>query len=397
MSDIVLSAATRNSLLAAQNTANLLSTTQGRLATGKKVASALDNPLNFFTGQSLDSRASDLSNLLDSISNGVQTIQSANTGVTNIQKLVDSAKSVGNQALATTVTTTGTATTAFPAVTADVTVKFDVDGVQKTAALKAAVVGPPAVPADNIDTTITKLNTAAGSNVFGKDATGTKLTVNGTGKIEIHDTGSLTALGFAAVGTDVAATSYIDESNSSTDLKVLGLDTRANLATQYNGLLTQIDQLAKDASYNGVNLISSAGSNNKLHIQFNADNTSSIDIQGVDATSSGLGLASVASSVAGSFSSNTGVQSTLDTLTTATSKLRSYASSLGSNLGVVQNRQDFTKNLVNVLQTGSANLTNADLNEEAANSQALSTRQSLAISSLSLANQAQQSVLQLLR
>ena len=67
MSDIVLSSATRNSLLAAQNTANLLDTTQGRLATGKKVASALDNPLNFFTGQSLDSRASDLANLLDSI------------------------------------------------------------------------------------------------------------------------------------------------------------------------------------------------------------------------------------------------------------------------------------------------------------------------------------------
>ena len=387
MSDIVLSSATRNSLLAAQNTANLLDTTQGRLATGKKVASALDNPLNFFTGQSLDSRASDLSNLLDSISNGIQTIQAANTGVTNIQKLVDSAKSVGNQALATTVTTTGTASTAFAASTAT-SLKFDLNGTTKTTTVAANA---------SIDTVVSALNTTAGSNIFGKSSDGTKITVNGTGKVELNDTATLTALGFASVGTDNTATTYYDESKSSTDLKIAGLDTRASLADQYNGLLSQIDQLAKDASYNGVDLISSKDATNKLHIQFNADNTSSIDIQGVDATSAGLGLSSIATTSAGSFSANTSIQSTLDDLTTSTNKLRGYSSSLGSNLGVVQNRQDFTKNLVNVLQTGSANLTNADLNEEAANSQALSTRQSLAVSSLSLANQAQQSVLQLLR
>jgi flagellin len=87
----------------------------------------------------------------------------------------------------------------------------------------------------------------------------------------------------------------------------------------------------------------------------------------------------------------------LGKLTTASSQLRTDASTFGSNLSVVQNRQDFTKNLVNVLDTGSSNLTSADLNAEAANSQALSTRQSLGISALSLANQAQQGILQLLR
>ena len=69
--------------------------------------------------------------------------------------------------------------------------------------------------------------------------------------------------------------------------------------------------------------------------------------------------------------------------------LRSEASALGSNLSIVQIRQDFTKNLINVLQTGSSNLTLADTNEEAANSQALSTRQSIAVSALALANQSQ--------
>ena len=103
MSGIVLSSSVRQNLLSLQSTADLLATTQNRLATGKKVNSALDNPTNFFTASSLDSRASDINNLLDGIGNGVQVLQAANTGITSLQKLVDSAKSVANQALQTTV------------------------------------------------------------------------------------------------------------------------------------------------------------------------------------------------------------------------------------------------------------------------------------------------------
>src|ERR1700742_2463503 len=103
MSGIVLSASVRQNLLSLQSTADLLSTTQNRLATGKKVNSALDNPTNYFTAAGLDSRASDINNLLDGIGNGVQVLQAANTGITALQKLIDSAKSVANQALQTTV------------------------------------------------------------------------------------------------------------------------------------------------------------------------------------------------------------------------------------------------------------------------------------------------------
>src|SRR3981189_2318081 len=103
MSGIVLSASVRQNLLSLQSTAELLSTTQNRLATGKKVNTALDNPTNFFTAAALDNRASDISNLLDSIGNGVQVLQAANTGLTSLQKLVDSAKSIANQVLQATV------------------------------------------------------------------------------------------------------------------------------------------------------------------------------------------------------------------------------------------------------------------------------------------------------
>src|ERR1700710_427931 len=99
MTGIVLSASVRQNLLSLQSTADLLSTTQNRLATGNKVNTALDNPTSFFTAQSLNNRASDIGNLLDGIGNGVQVLQAANTGITSLQSLVDSAKSVANQGL----------------------------------------------------------------------------------------------------------------------------------------------------------------------------------------------------------------------------------------------------------------------------------------------------------
>src|SRR5690242_20884387 len=99
MTGIVLSASVRQNLLSLQSTASLLATTQNDLATGNKVNSALDNPTNFFTAQSLNNRASDIGNLLDSIGNGVQILQAANTGLTSLSDLVSNAKSIANQVL----------------------------------------------------------------------------------------------------------------------------------------------------------------------------------------------------------------------------------------------------------------------------------------------------------
>src|SRR6059036_750541 len=122
MSSVVLSSSVRQNLLSLQSTADLLSTTQNRLATGKKVNTALDNPTNFFTDQSLDNRASDINNLLDRIANGVQVLQATNTGITSLVKLIDSAKSFANQALQTTVgysTKSNVSTTMAGATSAD--------------------------------------------------------------------------------------------------------------------------------------------------------------------------------------------------------------------------------------------------------------------------------------
>jgi flagellin-like hook-associated protein FlgL len=106
MSDIVLSAGVRSNLLQLQQTSNLINQTQIRLSTGKRVNSALDNAINFFTAQGLDNRANDLSGLLDSMSNAINTIQAANNGITAITKLVQSAQALTSQAKQTTDSTT---------------------------------------------------------------------------------------------------------------------------------------------------------------------------------------------------------------------------------------------------------------------------------------------------
>jgi flagellin-like hook-associated protein FlgL len=166
---------------------------------------------------------------------------------------------------------------------------------------------------------------------------------------------------------------------------------RATLVSQYNQIITQIATTAQDASFNGINLLDG----NSLKMVFDETGKSTLTIAGVTFDPAGLGLGSLTAGT--DFTDNVLTGKVLTALNTASVELRSQASAFGANLSIVQIRQDFSKKLINVLQTGSSNLTLADNNEEAANSQALSTRQSIATSALALANQSQQGVLQLLR
>jgi len=670
MSGIVLSSSVRQNLLSLQSTADLLATTQNHLSTGKKVNTALDNPTNFFTAQSLDNRASDISNLLDGISNGVQVLQAANTGITSLQKLVDSAKSVANQALqaavgysakssVTTAAITGatadnllgngtgyvdatfagsaatsTATAAFTntAAAAGTQLKIGAAGASAaTTTLIGAVtngsVATPLISAnDNIvvngvtltfvatgafasvdathktiglDQTLgslaTSIDSITGNTTSASNATGGQITLNtglaadttlaagssagtlaalglvagtttrgggtvttpalagatvlsgtsttgalstafaandtitvdgqlltfkasgatGANQINIGDTvttllskidglsggsGSSIAAGALSLHTGTANGSLTVTSSNAGALAALGLGTgvnqasggsaptlsgktlniaatgngiataitfgtgagqvkslndlnnalagnnlqatlssagaltlsttndaasstigaitgtaagagntfhglagaapvqdpaaqlvRSNLVAQYNNILDQINTTSQDSSFNGINLLNG----DQLKLTFNETGTSTLKLQGVSFNIAGLGLSKLNAGT--DFLDNTSANASIKSLNATSSTLRTEASALGSNLSIVQIRQDFSKNLINVLQTGSSNLTLADTNEEAANSQALSTRQSIAVSALALANTSQQSVLQLLR
>jgi hypothetical protein len=236
---------------------------------------------------------------------------------------------------------------------------------------------------------LSDLNTKlTANNLTASIDTAGKLTISASNDYASKTLGSV-ASGGAIGGTLTTSVTFSAASAPVAD--AAAQTTRANLVSQYNNVLDQIKTTAQDASFNGVNLLNG----DALKLVFNETGKSTLNIQGVTFNPTGLGLSSLTAGT--DFIDNSATNKTLATLTTASSTLRSQASALGSNLSIVQTRQEFSKNLINVLQTGSSNLTLADTNEEAANSQALSTRQSIAVSALSLANTSQQSVLQLLR
>lgn len=109
-SDVVLSSALRSNLLSLQNTQRNIDTTQLRLATGLKVNSALDNPQSFFTAQSLNNRASDLTRLLDGIGQSIRTIETADNGISALSNLVSQAESIVTEAQSEIRSTEGFAT-----------------------------------------------------------------------------------------------------------------------------------------------------------------------------------------------------------------------------------------------------------------------------------------------
>jgi flagellin len=415
LSNITLSAAVRQNLLSLQGTADLLSTTQGRLATGKKVNSALDNPTNFFTAAGLDARASDISNLLDSIGNGVQVLQAANTGITSLSSLVDTAKSIANQVLQQPVgystkgsvvftganAAVGTATAANlnqGALTASAITFTTKAGTAATITIGATYSAFNSTSKTATVNSLADLNQAlsdAGVNLTASfDPTApTKLTFTST-----NDGAGQTITGGATVTTptaldaiDVSAAVGTVGSITAATKDAVSQAARSSLVAQYNQVITQITTTAQDASFNGVNLLNG----DSLKLVFDETGKSTVSISGVTFNPAGLGLNSLTAGT--DFIDNATTNNVLTALNTASVSLRSQASAFGANLSIVQIRQDFNKNIINVLQTGSSNLTLADSNEEAANSQALSTRQSIATSALSLANQSQQNVLQLLR
>ena len=269
MTGIVLSASVRQNLLSLQSTADLLSTTQNRLATGNKVNSALDNPTNFFTAQSLNNRASDITNLLDSIGNGVQVLQAANTGITSLQKLVDTAKSLANQVLqaptgysvkasATSLAPTGAGPLAVAGTAADLTNAGTNSLNGKTFVF---------TPATGAATTITISSTVAAGNVNSIDAFNTALSAAGLGLTaslasdgsitltstndnasQILTTGTTAAANTIAIsGTDTATLVTPTGGSAGQPLADAASQTiRANLVAQYNNVIAQITTTAQD-------------------------------------------------------------------------------------------------------------------------------------------------------
>lgn len=274
MSNVTLTAAMRSNLLSLQGTQRLLDTTSLRLATGKKVNGALDNPNSFFASQSLTNRSSDLSRLLDGIGQSIQVLKAADEGIKTLTTYLEQAQAIAQEAL-------------------------------------------------------------------------DQANASGTGATDI-----------------------------------------TQLQNDYNAMRSQIDTLVADAGYRGTNLLNDGS----MTVTFNEGGTASLAITGVDFST---GTGSDLTISAANFSSATFAQAALNEIKAGLTAVRAQARTFGNNLTVIQAREDFTKNLINVLKEGSDKLVLADQNEESANMLALQTAQQLGITSLSLASQAQQSILRL--
>jgi hypothetical protein len=327
--------------------------------------------------------------------------------VTTSDAAVDAVVGIANN------TTTTNGEVAFDATAATVEADFDTAGIT---GLTAAVVGGQVVlslasGADvtlaGDDTLLTAIGFAAGNRTSTNGVEGGVQTVDQlVAAINAHaslmdrvtasnDSGTLRLTNLSTTDLNIVGitSGAVDGSLGATTIG--GNTVRRNLVRQYNDLRDQLNKIADDASYSGVNLLRG----DRLKINFNEFGTSTIVIQAKDEfgvprpiNTLTLGIDFLLNA---DVDNDTTIDTFLDALNAGLNILRSQASSFGSNLSIVQIRTEFTNQLVNTLEIGADNLVLADTNEEGANMLALQTRQQLSTTALSLASQADQAVLRL--
>ena len=383
---ITLSGAVHANLLSLQQTADLLGQTRERMATRKKVNSALDNPTAFFTASRLSSRASDLNRLQDFVSNAVQTLKAADETLASLSTLVETVEATIHKVIESPATVASVVST--------------IENLNPEDRIKSAygledsdyiAVG------DGIEHTLFRVshtNTIQDlldTINFNSDNTDLRATLTEEGALKLE------AMGDSEIQADV-----FDFSGDADTLANMGFthvtgqtiayagavnSERVSYAQQFDSIRTQIDNLANDAGFNGVNLLLG----DSLNVTFNEDGSSSLTVSGGVFNTTGLNIAASVNN----FQTEYDLKDVLTAISDAKSALRSQASKFGSQHSVVQTRQKFSAALVSVLETGAANLTLADIDEEGANLLALRTRQQFSSTALALAAQADQNVLRL--
>ena len=285
MSGITLSAGVRQSLSTLQAATAQTGQIQNRLATGRKVNSALDNPAAFFTSSGLNNRASDLGRLMDDMDQAVKTLQAADKGISSITKLVENAQSIAKQAKAfkreeseiegtvklTTGATLASLDSSFSGTGTGAAVTLTIKGEGGAGDTKISLSITSATTVSDLVTTLDGHDDIEASLEDGElkivDKKGRRLELDAT-KVDGNDHNANALVGS---GRDVAAATE---------------NKRATLQQDYNALMEQIDQLAKDSSYNGVNLLDG----DELSVQFNESGSSKLDITGASISSKGLNL-----------------------------------------------------------------------------------------------------------
>ena len=430
MSDVTLSSAVRSSLLSLQSTTDLIDRTNSRLSSGLRVASAIDDPVSFFSAKSLNDRAFDFTERKDGIDQGISTVSAALDGVEGIDSLVRQLKGIANSLKSAT----GTQFTDLVAQFSDIrsqigdlandaeyqgvnlidntsetlTVNFSnnttslltinaanlqetglgIDGVVVRADSKVSFTGTPSSGVSLGNTALTGASFTGITTIAGFGGS-VVVTYNGTG-VAVTTTGAEIVF---SLNTQISITVAVGTSDTTTITQ--GQTLTLQLATFNAGIGTAATAAGIAATAIGGSTGGGDGSVTGVFIGIVAGNTASL---------ANSGIQQFAVNTAGAFQSGVdfiaeGQGSDADTIITgldsALATLRSQSQKLGSNVALLQTRLDFTNSYVNTLEEGSGKLTLADLNEEGANLLALQTRQQLGISALAFAGQSEQGILAL--
>ena len=383
MNDIILGPAAKTSLNSLRDITTQMTRVQKHLATGRRINSPIDGPAAFFTASALQSRAATLTGLLDDITSAQKTVEAANNGIAAIESLLNSAKSLANQALQSADTL--------------VEITGDYDGTLTAGTQIASTAGSATLfeAGDQVtvsDGTTTATYTAADGDTVQDFLDAVNNTANlkveasvSDGQIVLTATDTVDVTVGSTVGGTGTLNSVIGLSGGTTSFEIN--TTRQGLAQQFNDVLTQIDQIAQDAGYNGNNLLAGGS----LSVLFNETGTSSLSITGGDFSASDLGVVSVS----GNFQLNSEIENAVTSISAALNSIEAQAATFSSNAYIISTRQDFTRNMVTTLSNGADDLVAADINESAAQLLALQTRQQLALTTLSLTQNQGASVLRL--
>jgi flagellin len=358
--------------MALHRVTSLMQTVQNRLATGKR--SPFENPAAFFTASELSSRANAMNGLLDGMSNAYKTVEAANVGIESLTSLVKNAQSLVTQAQASTATTakyTGTVqnlTLAFSATVTNGTTLTVSDGATTATITSGGTVTMQQI-IDGVNNTA-NLNVKASLSADGRlifQAIGTSaITLGGTASAGQKDDFGFVN-GPAAAGTVNA--------------------TRTSLATQYDQIRYQINQLVADAAYNGVNLLNGGS----LNVAFNDAGTSGYTIAGAVLDANAMGIAASTNN----FQTEKDINDALADMTGALSMLKIQGTSFNTAFSLIETRQTFMKSMMDTLNAGADELTLVDLNAEGAKLLVLQSQQQMLTTALSLAAQSESNVLRM--
>jgi flagellin-like hook-associated protein FlgL len=447
---ISLTAGMKNALTSLQDLQENIKSTNNRLATGKKVNSALDNALNFFLADSFKGRAKGLEVIQDNIGLGLNVLKQtdkalssikisleqaegtlraainapggnakavssfafrdANTGAANAGALLAEAAGgldrsrlqVGDTVTVNlvrvtaggTATVIGTGTTLTTA--AGTTVQNLLDGINNNTSINVAGQSPRISAYLNDSGNIVVENQVAGSDLATGQTFALQFVVNTAGGGTQTQNNTLDIFGFSgAVGSSPTSTGTgtqtVVQLGSSTEN-----ETRRAAANAFREVLSQVRNTALDAGYNGTNLLQG----DFLRTGFNEEGTTSLTTQGrrIDASSLGFSLDNISASSGDAFRNFQGdreISNALGKIKKAKDTIGGLSTTFSSNANLLTNRQDFNKSAIANFNDGADLLTLADINEEGAALTSLQTRQQLSITSLSLANQSDQAILRL--